>query len=696
MLIINSILSFLFLFLFEADRDTLKMYTSADLYALGVQAKEAGNAERAAELWIEYAEGLDTPSYTLGHELIKHVTKHSLRSHYEKASELYMNGFGAERLDDRDKELLHTELIYMEGMLGQRDRRQFRRMIDDGNTEILDFFRGFWETRNLTPSDDYNERLLEHWERVNFALENYNTSPNILFDDRGKTYIRFGEPNRTRSGVFMYNPGFANYVISTRMDDGRGQASSIENAVNTTTYLNTLYQVRSYHQYPSFEVWVYTELGDGPDNVVYIFGNTHGGAVMSEKKSVDDFIPSAAYSTTARNNPVSMGIGGGDSPSGATLSSGRDGDSDVALEGGLAGVGQSERIIPALVLQFMYYRQLASLDPFFSERYDEMMDVYMNTSVRLPLSSARRFQQLNSARVLIVQASAPDERSTSASLVFDISTRVHPYRFFDENLNPYLKIYFEEDTEEAISFEDLRKRNDLDDIRFSDYEVVRTILFEGKNGERFDSFASRDNVDQSSIDPLERNMLHIPYNKGAQSIVAHSELYDISLGDRNGISENSTLRENLRGIGNNRADIPEAVASSGLFTSDVIIGYRDEDLDFDSGFVIAHDRIIPAEHSLNFFYEAYNIPQGDDGFYSYSLTYRIARDRSRLGRIIRLGRTSETSMTINNTHTAPVFSQMLEIVTDELDSGNYILELLISEHEDSEVLHRETVSFSVR
>ncbi len=695
MALLSSIISVIFLFAVEAFQDTSAFYENVNLYEQGIAEKEAGNHERAAELWIEHASRSEAPDYSLGHELIQHVTKHSLRNYYEKASELYMLGLDSERFDERAKELLHNELYYMEGMLGQRERRHLRGLIDDGDTEILHFLREYWEIRNITPSDSYNERLLEHWERINYAYENFNTSDRTLFDDRGKTYIRFGEPNRKRSGVFMYNPGFANYIIATRMDDGRGQNSGLENAINTTTYLNTLYQVRAYHEYPSFEAWVYTDLTDDPDNVVYIFGNTHGGAEMSAKQSVDDFIPSAAYSITDRNNPVSMGIADG-AGSGTVTLRGRGEETDVALEGATGGIGNSERIIPAMVLQFMYYRQLASLDVFFSERYDEMMDTYMNTSIRLPVSTARRFQQLNSSRFLISQASAPEERSTSAARVFNIATEVYPYRFFDENLKPYLKIYFEEDTEEAITFEELKKRHNLEDIRYEDYEVVRTVQFKGVNGERFDPVRSRSIVEQSSIDPLERNMIHIPYNIGAQSITAHSELYDISLGDRNGISEVTTLRENLKGIGSSSTDLPQADTSDDLFTSDVIIGYRDDELDYDSGFAISHERVIPSGKSINFYYEAYNIPQDDTGLYSYSLTYRIARDRSRLGRIIRFGRTSETSMTINNTHSAPRFSQMLEIVTDELEPGNYTLELLLSAEEDTDTLHREMILFSVR
>lgn len=686
------------LFLFFIYQPGLLMpvdFEDVDLYKQGFTEKEAGNYEKAAELWIEYAGKTRKPDYKVSHELIKLVTQHRLTDHYEKASELYFWGLQSDEIDAGTADLLVDELFYMDTMLGQREHRRLERLINQADTGIFAFLHDFWDERNLTPSDNYNERLMEHWERVNFALENYNTSSRMPFDDRGKIYIRFGEPDKKRSGVFMFNPGFANYVIATRMDDGRGQGSGLNNAINTTTYLNTLYQVREYHQYPSFEVWVYTSLTSEPDNVVYIFGNTQGGSVMTEKQSVDDFIPSAAYSMSERNNPVSMGLSGGSGSGDASGARNRGDETDAELEGGSGGIGQSERIIPALVLQFMYYRQLASLDVFFSDRYDEMMDSYMNTSMRLSTSAARRYQQVNSARLLISQAAAPAERSSNLNHVFNISTQVHPYRFFDDELNPYLKVYFIENTEEAITFEELKKRNAPGDIRYDDYEVVRTVQFGGENGERFEPVLARSLADQSSIDPLERNMVHLPYHSEAKIISAHSELYDISMGRNNGVAESSTLRENLKGIGFASTDLKEIETSTQLFISDVIIGYRDEDLDIDSGFVISHDRILPGNHSINFYYEAYNIPRNDEGLYSYSLTYRITRERSLLGRIIRFGKTTQTSMTINNTHDAPRFSQMLEIVSDELDEGDYTLELLFSVEEESDILHREQISFTV-
>lgn len=669
-----------------------------DGYQKGLELADSGQYAEAAKVWIEYADSLAEPDYRLGHELIEMVTKHRLTEYYEKASEIYLKSLAINFISDEIQELLYNEHAFIEPMLGQRESRRLKRLIDDKNTEIFSYIENFWAERSLTPSDTYNERLMEHWERVNYARENYNTSSRSLFDDRGKMYIRFGPPNRTRSGIFMYNPGFANYIISTRMDDGRGRGSALDNAINTTTYLNTLYQVREYHQYPSFEVWVYTNLTPGPDNVVYLFGNDTGGDVMSLKRSVDDFIPSAAYSSTKRNNPVSMGelntpqgSGAGDS---GDSGDGQSRDTDVLSELGDTGIGNSERITPALVLQFMYYRQLVTLDPFFSSRYDEMLDHYMNTSIRISNTTARQFQQVNTSRLLIAQREVPDEYSTNKNEIFDIDPGVYSYRFFDENMNPELRVYFAENVDEAVTFEELKKRNNLGDVRYSDYELIRTLDLINSNGERVNRLNDKTVLGQPENDPLSSNMIRVPQSNGLNRLHLVSELYDRTSVDQNSISENSTLRSNLKGMGIATATVDPEISSTGFFASDVIIGYSSDSAG-DDNFTISHNKVIPENSNIKFYYEAYNIPQNENGLYSFTLTYTIKRDRSLFGRIIRLGRVSSTSMTIENTHDSPNFPQLLEIVSGSLSEGDYILELEISSEGQQEISFTKEVSFKV-
>ncbi|MDH3214912.1 MAG: GWxTD domain-containing protein [Candidatus Krumholzibacteria bacterium] len=53
----------------------------------------------------------------------------------------------------------------------------------------------FWKGRDPTPRTEENETLEEHWRRVRYANENFATSEPGWRSDRGKIYIRYGEPD---------------------------------------------------------------------------------------------------------------------------------------------------------------------------------------------------------------------------------------------------------------------------------------------------------------------------------------------------------------------------------------------------------------------------------------------------------------------------------------------------------------------
>jgi GWxTD domain-containing protein len=656
--------------------------------------KDSSRAE--AELLIQQIENSESPQYADGFRLIKLVTQQEFSDLYEKSCELYLEGLNQKLFTEKDQEVLKEDLLHLSPFFGRREANGYEEMIDEQNPEIFSVFRNFWEDRDLTPSDSYNERLMEHWQRVHFALNNFNTTSRALYDDRGGIYIRYGEPNKKRSGIFMYNPGFANYIIATRMDDGRGGVANAANAINTTLYLNTLYQVREYHQYPSFETWVYENLVDHSESVIYLFGNTYGGNEMNIKQSVDDFVPSAAYSMTDRNSPVSMSMVGGGNGGEESEESGGDDEEDSNVLSQLSGgdLGSGERISPALVLQFMYYRQLASLDEYFSSQYNEMLNRYMDISLPVSNSLARQFQQTNSARLLIANSRAPQEYSSGNDEMFDIGTSVHAYRFYNEELSPELRIYFEDDVEEAVSYDQLREINSVDSISYSHYEIVRTLEIEKDREEASETVKIVHPAENGSADPLSFNTLEIPLREDIVGISSVSELHNTRVDD-GAIRTGSVFRERIKGIGSSEISIePAEVDIAGFFTSDVILGYRNAESPGD--LIIAHNRQIPGNSSINFYYEAYNLPENSEGLYSIALTYTIERDRSAIGSLLRFWKNEQTSMTITNTNDRPVFDQMLEIVTEELDPGNYNLILEFSEtEEESQALYTKEIPFEI-
>lgn len=60
------------------------------------------------------------------------------------------------------------------------------------------FVRAFWQKRDPTPATPGNERLVEHYRRVLYAMRNFSQGQKP-WDRRGQIYIRYGEPTHASS-----------------------------------------------------------------------------------------------------------------------------------------------------------------------------------------------------------------------------------------------------------------------------------------------------------------------------------------------------------------------------------------------------------------------------------------------------------------------------------------------------------------
>ena len=67
-----------------------------------------------------------------------------------------------------------------------------------------DFVRMFWQRRDPTPATPGNERLVEHYRRVLYAMQHFSAGQKP-WDKRGEIYIRYGEPaHRSRADDVRY------------------------------------------------------------------------------------------------------------------------------------------------------------------------------------------------------------------------------------------------------------------------------------------------------------------------------------------------------------------------------------------------------------------------------------------------------------------------------------------------------------
>lgn len=67
-----------------------------------------------------------------------------------------------------------------------------------------DFVRMFWQRRDPTPATPGNERLVEHYRRVLYAMRHFSTG-RAPWDKRGEIYIRYGDPaHKSRAADIRY------------------------------------------------------------------------------------------------------------------------------------------------------------------------------------------------------------------------------------------------------------------------------------------------------------------------------------------------------------------------------------------------------------------------------------------------------------------------------------------------------------
>ena len=91
-----------------------------------------------------------------------------------------------------DKEMLDYQFDEQKILLTKEEKAEFEAVSYDQKRYV---FQRFWKSRDPDPSTVENERLTEHFRRVNFARFNFHFTAPPYYDDRGKIYIKYGEPD---------------------------------------------------------------------------------------------------------------------------------------------------------------------------------------------------------------------------------------------------------------------------------------------------------------------------------------------------------------------------------------------------------------------------------------------------------------------------------------------------------------------
>lgn len=227
-------------------------------------------------------------------------TTTELRDLAQKDPERYLPLLGAQYLESGAYEQAEASFSQFLSLLPQNERHLYEDvtlLLSAKEFETFRMIRGdekraftnlFWRKIDPTPTTPVNERRLEHYRRVNYAIQNFSEG-RIPWDARGDVYIRFGHPDhRSWSDHLVFETNAKVIRVKNRLMDLAGNALheivpttslQIESSLGASTVMKVTPEVRGLPIFPmphqgalfrdgaslnyKWETWIYAQIGEG-------------------------------------------------------------------------------------------------------------------------------------------------------------------------------------------------------------------------------------------------------------------------------------------------------------------------------------------------------------------------------------------------------------------------------------------------
>ena len=657
-------------------------------YQQGLEQLYRGDVDEALSIWeTNYDEAVRVDS-RIGFEYIRVITEREFDERFETATKMYykalLNGTGV-----NSRIAIRQEIERLKTIVGDGIYRQWTEWWEAENRTLHSDMRGYWVQLDPTPSRIVNERLIEHWQRIAESRKRFTKNSSTIYgtDDRALIYVRYGDPDRTQTGILTLQdlnvkPWLERQIIqrdpATREEREMAQMQSERGTSQAFSAMQTdalEFVIYDNHHYPEYEVWFYDSIAtEGNQPVPFIFGTNIRNDQFELQTSIEDFIPERAYN--------------------------RD-----AFEDGQIAEFTRVGITPALMLQMLYYEQLSSIDTFFENRLNNLRDRILEQGREVYTGLDLNFKSESAELIRRRSIQAPRQISSIEAMIPRIPVNVYQYRFLDEDQNPYLITFLESDPREAFMIDYSRNRQKgvtLDNILQTDSvtELVPNYSLE-HSLQKYDSdWMIQDIKSEEPRFGIQRD----PFRPGALSIfrVEHTdrghrsvsaELINNASGSRAAAYE-TPYPATTRGLGSIHYREPEPLKThpDSLQLADLVLGYQIEEETEESNenmfpFVVANNQVIPWQEMLVLHFEVYNLFVQPNGFSRFELTYRILPVDER-GKV--LTDQTEFILTLNFTSEENRLIEDLEIETADLNPGLYELRVQITDVHSNQTKNRKT------
>lgn len=674
---IIGIIAGLVLFLTPASHDSKLKEQETTYLQRGLAEKKAGNYKAALEIWEEARTVLVNPSLLIAREHIQLVTEQDISASYQIASAMYFWGLAASEVD---KSTLEEEMKMLEPIVEPATYKKWRKAFKEQPEMVPPLIQEFWIYQDFTPDTPYNERLLEHWERIAYARKNFRKRSNTIYgtDDRGIGWVKFGEPNLIHKADFTLFPEDIYSMIF------RKTGSHYVSRQLSSEVFNINKSVREY------EIWVYTTHNTGPMyNNVLIYGDTVVKG-FAQATTINDFIPNGAFSLSAR------------------FAGGAIQFTQVNPGGGADPIPQfvdlDTPITPAVLMQIELLEQVAGIDPQFGQAYDRITHDFFQEG---PLAVTEKRQALtfktNHIQTAIkVRNSAPKEASTHEEAFPSIPLQVYQYRFLDDENKPF-SIAYVESMPQGVFIQDSARNleameaDEKQESVLTNYKFEHGLQIRDTNQRLLASQKLYPHIDINieTISPPSISIFQVPYVSPDTWQVFYTQLKNNHPKTKPEIE--SPFPNELRGIGTIKQQQGESLNSNPeiLEISDIILGY---DLDQDNDgttfipFEASHNKEIPQGEDLVVHYELYHLKRNQGGISRFEIDVEVVERRKGLNRLKNVA--PDYTLTLNQQIDNSLFRENLEIKTSDLDKGTYVLKMVFKDTISLQKLEKK-ITFSI-
>jgi GWxTD domain-containing protein len=617
-----------------------------DPYKAGLVLHDTLGIPATLEYWewaYEKMLGIEQYDPRIGFRFVEYTVAAMNVERYQLATEMYFWGLRADFLDEFEFEVMQ-EILMMEPLLERSTFQEWTRLHRDRDPRLFQEMREFWIRKNMVPSSDQNERLLEHWQRIHYSREHFTNDESTVYgtDERALIYIRFGPPDRHRSGVLSYNPTEIQNRIFDLVEMG---------LVNVGQTRSLQMNIMQNYSPGRFDLWRYDRISDdGP--IIFLFGRPGREGRYRLLDSLDDFINSSGYR---------------------------------AVVVGRRGTQSAFRA--GYFLQMMLYNEASTLDHYFSRQYMDYerrwnQAVFQN-NVNARLLGDLLSPQLAAHDMQNMQNRAPLSQSIYERRLAQYTMLHRQYRFFDEDMNPVTCIVLFPPPRLSRIGEALNKHEDLQPAGF----MFRQGLNMYRKGERLsqhlEEHISLLRELASSDNELFKSMT-LPLSDEDVRFQVFSEFYllpDPQLP--------VFLGNNLVGVSREWTEASKAIENDGsLVISDLVLGTTNKKpvriKSVDIG-VLSNNEISPDEE-LQIFFEVYNLKPNEAGEYRYNITYRLNPEQRR--RFFRRSTKKEVTLSWDAVAEKTYDHQHFEVDLSNAQSGKYRLDIIVEDYESGERYQR--------